>query len=257
MAITFIVSSNNFETTVVQYSTTKHNNTITHEKTNVNATTNLVVRNWVDHKIIPTQPSDDVDAAFVWAGVFDHKLLKPLSSLVRNTDAFSTALMGGFTHASISELIKCVPLEQISDRNIFYIFRTSLQHGRKTLAKKMAYILAERDSECLGGEFADFMSHSTNAMLGCADVMRIFNSSNIVNQRATLLGLGVVYDYPPFLKWYADAANILIEQPQRENIRQWDQQKIDVWIEHTTSQNQKEMLLKVVPKKRTHAKSKM
>ena len=257
MAITYIVSSNNFETTVAQRSKTTHNNIITHEKTDVNSTTNSVVRNWIEHKTTPTHPSEEVDAAFVWAGVFDHKLLQPLSGLVRNTDAFATALMGGFTHASISELMKCVPLDQIDDRNIFYIFRTSLQYGRKTLAKKMAHILVERDSNCLGAEFADFMSHSTDVMLRSADVMRAFKSPTIVRQRSTLLGLGIINDYPPFSKWYADAATILIDQPQRENIRNWDQDKIDVWVEHTRSQNEKTMLLKAVPKKRLQGKSRM
>lgn len=256
MAVTFIVSSNNFGATVFQHSKAVNNNVITHHKTEVNAQTNSVVRNWVEHKILPTLPSDEVDAAFVWAGVFEHKILKPLSSLVRNNDAFSTALMSGFTYASISELMKCVPLEQMSDRNIFYTFQTSLQNGRKTLAKKLAHILVARDSECLGAGFADFMSHSIETILRSSDVMRVFNSLNIVNQRATLLGLGVVYDYPPFLKWYADASPILIDNPQRD-IRNWDQNKIDVWVERTRAQNQKMALSKAMPKKQTQVKSRM
>ena len=256
MEITFIVSSNNFGTTVFQNMKTQSTVT-TFNKVAVTAASNSVVQNWLDSKTLPTQPSNEVDAAFVWAGVFDHKLLQPLSGLVRNTDAFATALMGGFTHASISELMKCVPLDQIDDRNIFYIFRTSLQYGRKTLAKKMAHILVERDSNCLGAEFADFMSHSTDVMLRSADVMRAFKSPTIVRQRSTLLGLGIINDYPPFSKWYADAATILIDQPQREHIQNWDQDKIDVWVEHTRSQNEKTMLLKAVPKKRLQGKSRM
>ncbi len=69
MTTTFIVSSNDFETTVFQNLTTQNNTLISQKKFAVNAKSNSVVRNWLECKSLPTEPSEEVDAAFVWAGV--------------------------------------------------------------------------------------------------------------------------------------------------------------------------------------------
>lgn len=225
------------------------------KSTEINAETNTVIANWQEHKTLPNTPSNDVDAAFVWASVFDHKLLAPLSALVKNPGAFSTALTGGFLHACMSDLIKCVPFDILDDDIIFYAFRSSLQNGRKTWAKKLGQILVERDSGCLGEEFADFMRHSTDSMLRAPEVMRVFK--NITRERSTLLGLGVIHNYPPFLKWYRDAATDLLHNPQRDNFHAWDQQKVYDWACEICAQKQKNTLLEAVPTKRSGSKSKI
>lgn len=252
-----MVSSINSDTTVSRLHTKINGNAKSLVKNDVDAQTNAVVFNWVTHHTLPTQPSDEVDAAFVWAAVFDEKLVQPLSGLVRSTAAFGTALACGFSYGTIHEVIKCVPLEQMKDETLFYAFQNCLQIRRPTWAKQLAQILVERDSSCLGALFAQMMSHSMDCMLKHADVMRVFNSENIQRARATLLGLGVAHNYAPFLKWYKDAAGVLAQQPKRDNLPQWDDQAIATWANEVVAQQQKKTLMSLVPHKRTGQKLKM
>lgn len=256
MAHVFAIHSLNSQTTVVRIEKTIAADGLpVRWRTEINAETNTVIANWQQHNILPSAASDDVDAAFVWASVFDHKLLAPLSVLVKDTGAFSTALVGGVSYASMSDLIKCVPLDTLDDEVIFYAFRSSLQNGHKTWAKKLGQILVVRDSNCLGEEFADFMRHSTNAMLRAPDVMRMFK--HITRARSTLWGLGVIHNYPPFLKWYRNSAADLVQRPQRENLHGWDEHKVYEWACAVYAQQQHTTLLDAVPKKRSQSKLKM
>lgn len=79
MAYTFMVSSTNSETTVIQSRVDTKGNVRTRLRTEVNADTNEVIGDWLKHCALPTEPSTEVDAAFVWACVFDKKFLQPLS----------------------------------------------------------------------------------------------------------------------------------------------------------------------------------
>lgn len=165
--------------------------------------------------------------------------------------------MFGFSYGSMPELLKCVPLESMNDEVLFYIFKDSLQRGRKAWAKQFAHILVGRDSPKLGILFSQMMKHSTPIMLSSPDVMRIFNSDALQTARTDLLGLGVVHDYPPFLKWYKTSACALLTAAVDPNVHGWDTSKISAWAQEEVARQQKKTLVQNLPKSHNKHKSKL